>query len=154
MSSPGTHSSPASLPKASKDAHAVPVFTEMLPCLPSSCSHSLSAPNWASCVKKTYTDICSHPKNPALTLVFTAPLECPSEPHASPLPMCKHRGEQKIRDFTETMIFELSVNIGRGKFPCGRGEQDTQGWGGLGCGEEHSHPHVQVLWFQGRREMT
>ena len=64
---------PASLPKASKDAHAVPVFTEMRPCLPSSCSHSLSAPNWASCVKKTYTDICSHPTNPALTLVFTAP---------------------------------------------------------------------------------
>lgn len=47
---------------------------------------------------------------------------------------------QKIRDFTETMIFELSVNIGRGKFPCGRGEQDTQGWGGLGRGRAFTSP--------------
>lgn len=158
MSSPGTRSPSASLPEASKDAHAVPVFTEMLLCLPSSCFHSLSTPNWTSSVKKTYTHICSHLTNPPLTSVFIAPLECPFEPCASPLPTCEHgraiQLPQEIRDFTETMIFELSVNICRGEFACRRGEQGMHKGGEVGGGEEHSHPHVQVLWFQARWEMT
>ena len=62
--------------------------------------------------------------------------------------MCEHRGEQKIRDFTETMIFELSVNIGKGKFPCGRGEQDTQGWGGLGVGKSIHIPTCRSSCFR------
>lgn len=136
MSSPGTRSPSASLPEASKDAHAVPVFTEMLLCLPSSCFHSLSTPNWTSSVKKTYTHICSHLTNPPLTSVFIAPLECPFEPCASPLPTCEHgraiQLPQEIRDFTETMIFELSVNICRGEFACRRGEQGMHKGGGVG----------------------